>query len=50
MKVDSSIPAKIISNLKVSDKIAFNNYLRELWPDLLSRRVKNENDKDENIK
>ena len=51
MKVKKShIPAEVISNLKISDKREFNYYLRELWPDLLSRRIKNENDKELKLK
>ena len=51
MKVkESHIPAEVISNLKISDKREFNYYLRELWPDLLSRRIKNENDKELKLK
>lgn len=45
MNAKSLLSAKLTSNLKVSDKKAFNNYLRDLWPDLLNRRIKNENDK-----
>ena len=50
MLVKSRITAELISNLKVSDKIAFNCYLKELWPDLISRRIRNENDKEITIK
>ena len=46
MNVKSLITAELISNLKISDKTAFNYYLKELWPDLIARRVRNENDKD----
>ena len=49
-KFKSNISAEMISKLKVRDKIAFNNYLREIWPDLLIRRIKNENDKEVNLK
>ena len=45
MKLNPRILSEVTSNLKVSDKLAFDNYLKELWPDLISRRIKNENEK-----
>ena len=50
MDFKSNVSALLTSNLKVDDKLAFNNYLKELWPDLISRRVKNQNDKNMNLK
>ena len=46
MEVKSRISSNIILNLRVSDKVSFNNYLRDIWPDLVSKRIKNQNDKD----
>ena len=50
MDLKSRLSAKLISNLKVDDKMAFNIYLKEVFFDLLSRRVKNQNDKNINLK
>ena len=50
MDFKSRISAQLTSNLKVGDKIAFNIYLKEVFPDLLIRRVKNQNDKNINLK
>ena len=50
MKLNPRILSEVTSNLKVSDKLAFDNYLKELWPDLISRRIKNENDKEITLK
>ena len=50
MELKSCISAEITSSLKLSDKLAFNYYLKELWQDLLSRRIKNQNDKEINSK
>ena len=50
MKINSYIPAEIVSNLRVNDRKAFDYYLGDLWLDLTSRRIKNENDKDIIIK
>ena len=50
MMPKSRLSAKLISNLKVDDKMAFNIYLKEVFFDLLSRRVKNQNDKNINLK
>ena len=50
MDLKSRLSAKLISNLKVDNKMAFNIYLKEVFFDLLSRRVKNQNDKNINLK
>ena len=50
MEMKSCISAEITSSLKISDKLAFNYYLKELWQDLLSRRIKNQNDREINSK
>ena len=46
MKLNPRISSEVTSNLKVSDREAFNRYLKELWLDLVCRCIKNENDKE----
>ena len=50
MELKSCLSAEITSSLKISDKLAFNYYLKELWQDLLNRRITNQNDKEINSK
>ena len=45
MEIKTCKQASIIRNLKVSNIIEFNLYLKEIWIDLIGRLTKNENDK-----
>ena len=45
MEIKTSKLAEMTRNLKVSNIIEFNRYLKEIWIDLIGRITKNENDK-----
>ena len=45
MEKESRKLANISANLKVANALGFENYLKEVWIDLISRTTKNENDK-----
>ena len=45
MEIKSEKLADLVRNLKVRNISEFNNYLKEIWIDLIGRIIKNENDK-----